>query len=275
MTTRPLYWSLRRELWENRAIYVGPLVMAATVLGAFIWHLSEVRSGPPQALFVPYGMGSSAVLFVSFVVGFFYSLDALHSERRDRSILFWKSMPVSDSTTVASKALVPMAIVPLFAACVALATQLLMAVASSIAFGLRGDGAAAPWSLPWGSTTLVMLYGVGVHVLWYAPIYGYLTVVSALARRANFLWAALPFFGAFVVEKLAFGTNVVGRFIADRFVGAMPLAFGPDASKTPIMELSQLTPARIFASSSLWLGLAAAIVFFFIAVRLRRHRDPI
>ena len=275
MTTRPLYWSLRRELWENRAIYMGPLVMAAVVLGAFIWHLSKVRSGPPHVLFVPYGMGSSAVLFVSFVVAFFYSLDALHSERRDRSILFWKSMPVSDLTTVVSKALVPMAIVPLFAVSLALATQLLMAVASSIAFGLRGEGAGIPWSLPWVPITLSMLYGVAVHVLWFAPIYGYLTVVSALARRANFLWATLPFFGAFVVEKLAFGTNVVGRLIAERFLGAMPLAFGPDAFRTPIMELSQLTPARILASPSLWIGLATALLFFFLAVRLRRHRDPI
>ena len=275
MTTRPLYWSLRREVWENRALYAGPLVMAVVVLGAFLWHLDRVPSAPLQALFVPFGMGSSAILFTSFVVGFFYCLDALHSERRDRSILFWKSMPVSDATTVASKALVPMAVVPIFAAAVALATQLLMAVASSISFGLRGVGAGAPWSLPWASMTLAMLYGVGVHMLWYAPIYGYLTVVSALARRANFLWAALPLFAAFVVEKLSFGTNAVGGFIAHRLVGAMPLAFGPDVNKTPIMQLEQLTPMRILASPSLWLGLAAAALLFFIAARLRRHRDPI
>jgi ABC-2 type transport system permease protein len=271
----PLYWSLRRELWENRAVYWGPLVIAIVVLVAFVVHLPKVRSAPAQMLVVPFGMASAAILFFSFLVAFFYCLDALHSERRDRSILFWKSMPVSDVTTVAAKALLPMVLVPLVAAAIALATQLLMVVASSIAFGMRGESASAPWSLPWGAMTTAMLYGLAVHALWYAPLYGYLTVVSALARRANFLWAALPFFAAFVVEKLTFGSSLVGAFVYDRFMGAMPLAFAPDAMKTPIMDLAQLTPMRFLSSPKLWIGLAAALALYAIAVRLRRQRDPI
>ena len=31
-TTRPFYWSVRRELWDNPSIYVAPLIAAGVVL---------------------------------------------------------------------------------------------------------------------------------------------------------------------------------------------------------------------------------------------------
>ncbi len=37
--TRPMYWSLRRELWENRSIYIAPLAAAAVFLFGFMLSL--------------------------------------------------------------------------------------------------------------------------------------------------------------------------------------------------------------------------------------------
>ena len=126
-------WSLRRELWEHRSIYIAPLAVAALVIVAFIFSLgsaghklSLIATLPPakQAALVvlPYNIASSVILFTSFLVAVFYCLDALYAERRDRSILFWKSMPVSDRTTVLSKAFIPLVVLPLIAFTIALAT---------------------------------------------------------------------------------------------------------------------------------------------------------
>src|ERR1700694_1258370 len=112
--TRPMYWSGWRELWENRSIYIAPLIVAAVQVFGFAIStigLAERRRGvlllddPAKqraAIEMPYDVAAMMMLFTVFIVGVFYCLDALHGERRDRSILFWKSLPVSDLTTVLS-----------------------------------------------------------------------------------------------------------------------------------------------------------------------------
>src|SRR6266481_5916308 len=122
--TRPFYWSVLRELWENRSIYIVPLIVALVVLLGFLVStigLPERRRAvllldPAKArtgIEAPYDMAAIMLILTAFIVGLFYCLDALHGERRDRSILFWKSLPVSDLTTVLSKAIIPLALLPL------------------------------------------------------------------------------------------------------------------------------------------------------------------
>src|SRR5258707_627362 len=122
--SRPFYWSVRRELWENRSLYVAPLIVAVVVLFGFLIStigMPERRQGvlsldpahQRAMIGMPYDVAAMMLIFTAFIVGVFYCLDALHSERRDRSILFWKSLPVSDLTTVLSKASVPFVILPL------------------------------------------------------------------------------------------------------------------------------------------------------------------
>ena len=102
------------------------------------------------AVVTPFSLAASVILFTSFIVAMFYCLDALYGERRDRSILFWKSMPVSDLTTIASKAFIPLAVLPLVAFAIALATQLILLMLTSVVLMVNGSGpgdalvAAAP-----------------------------------------------------------------------------------------------------------------------------------
>ena len=89
-TTRPFYWSVRRELWENRSIYIAPLIVAAVqVFGLAISTigLAERRRGvlllddpvkQRAAIEIPYDMAAMMMIFVVFIVGVFYCLDALH-----------------------------------------------------------------------------------------------------------------------------------------------------------------------------------------------------
>src|SRR6266446_8478080 len=122
--TRPFYWSVRRELWENHSIYIAPLIVAAVQVFGFAIStigLAERRRAvllldpahQRAAIEMPYDVAAMMMIFIVFIVGVFYCLDALYCERRDRSILFWKSLPVSDLTTVLSKVTIPLVVLPL------------------------------------------------------------------------------------------------------------------------------------------------------------------
>jgi ABC-2 type transport system permease protein len=112
-----LYWSVRRELWENRSIYIAPLAVAGVTLFAFLiatlGHALSLRALALRraVLEKPYTFTPLVLMATTFIVGVF-CLDALHGERRDRSILFWKSLPVSDHHR-ASKASIPLVVLPL------------------------------------------------------------------------------------------------------------------------------------------------------------------
>jgi ABC-2 type transport system permease protein len=286
--TRPLYWSVRRELWENHSIYVGPLAVAAFVLLGFsisaIHHADKLRgalaldsSRQHDALTMPYHVAAFLIILTAFIVGVFYSLDALHAERRDRSILFWKSLPVSDLTTVLSKASIPLVVLPLVIFPIIVATQGIMLPLHAAV--LRGGGlSAAPlWTqLHFFASSLALLYALAAMTLWYAPIYGWLLVVSGWARRATFLWAVLPPLAICVVEKFAFNTEHFASFLKYRLVGWYARSFMVGASGTaPANPLKGLDPGKFLSTPGLWFGLIVAVLFFAAAVRLRRYRGPI
>jgi ABC-2 type transport system permease protein len=282
-----LYWSLRRELWENRSITIAPLIVAAVVLFGFLISTfrlaSKIRSllglDPAQqqkVVVLPYSMAASVIILAGFVIGVFYCLDALNGERRDRSILFWKSLPVSDRVIVLSKACVPLLVQPLLSFVVALTVQLVMLVLSTVVLLGNGLNPMALWTrLPLIQMTFVMLYGLTVHALWFAPIYSWLLLVSAWARRVTFLWAALPFFAIYVVERLAFGRSSFAALLKYRVIGAMAEAFSLNTGNASVIRVWQLTPLKFLGSSGLWLGLIVAALFLAAAVRLRRNREPI
>ncbi len=287
--TRPLYWSVRRELWENRSIYMAPLIAATLVpLGLLISRFCPVNPGSAASAADPVkqtaalptasSFAVSLLFLTAFIVGVFYCLDALHGERSDRSILFWKSLPVSDLTTVLSKASIPLAVLPALTFVLILATQLLVMLMRSIALLADGPSAAmVSTQLPLLHMSLALLYGLTMMALWHAPIYGWLLLVSGWARRAAFLWAVLPPVAIIVVEKIAFNTSYVGSLLHSRLLGGIARAFAPTPSGgAPFDPLTaQLTPGRLLATPGLWLGLGCAALFLFAAVRLRRQGRPI
>jgi len=285
-----MYWSVRRELWENRFLYIAPLVVAAVVVfGSFI-HIAtmphRMRALPANdlakqhAMLVrPLDMAPAPIMFATFLIGMFYSLDALYGERRDRSILFWKSLPVSDLTTVLSKASIPLVVLPLIAFVLSVVTQLILLMLSvPILLGNRLSPAALLSEFPFFPGLLIMLYGLTVHALWFAPIYGWLMLVSAWARRTPLLWAVLPFLAVSAVERIAFNTTTFMHMLQYRVSGAMAEAFafkGKGGGDGNIDRLTQLTPGHFLSSPGLWVGLAFAAAFLAASVRLRRNREPI
>jgi len=286
-STQPFYWSVWLELWENRSIYVAPLIVAVVVLFGFL--VSTV--GMPErrqavllldpahqraAIGAPYDIAAMMLIFTAFIVGVFYCLDALHSERRDHSILFWKSLPVSDLTTVLSKGSVPLVILPLTIFGIIVLVQFLMLLWSS-AILLPSGLAATTWTrFNLFQQSVILLYSLIVIVLWHAPIYGWALLISGWARRATFLWAVLPLLAIGVLEKFAFDTSHFASMLKDRLFGAANTAFAFQPHRgVAIDSLSQLTPGRYLTTPGLWIGLAFAAAFVAIAVRQRRYRGPI
>jgi ABC-2 type transport system permease protein len=286
--TRPLYWSVRRELWENRSIYLAPIIVAAIVLFANFISMAvrlphRVRglsglasSRQLSAITTQYGLAASMILFSGFIVALFYCIDALNSERRDRSILFWKSLPVSDRITVLAKASIPLLVLPVITYAVALVTQGVMAMMGTVIVAAHGINPILMWAqLPLVRMSVIMFYGLFAHVLWYAPIYAWLLLLSAWSKRATALWVLLPLFGILFIEQMAFGTRYFISLVMYRMSGAMTAAFTVNAAKADIGRLSQLAPLKFLTTPGLWAGLAFAALCLAAAVRLRRNREPI
>ena len=285
--TRPFYWSVWRELWENHSIYIAPLIVAAIILfGSIItaFHLparrhSAVLLDPAArraAIELPYDIAAMMLILTAFIVGVFYCLDALHGERRDRSILFWKSLPVSDLATVLSKAIVPLVVVPLVSFAVVVGTQFIMLLISTAALLPSGLAATTWTNFNLFQQSLILLYGLIAIALWHAPIYGWALLVSGVARRATFLWAVVPFLAIGFFEKITFNTTHFASMIRNRLLGFAPEAFGFQPSHNmSIHSLIQLTPGKYLSSPGLWIGLVCATAFIATAVRLRRYRGPI
>ena len=281
---RQFYSSVRRELWESRSIYIAPMAVAGVFLFGFLinaMHLPQTLSsafGPAELhdlIEQPYDMVALLIMGVSFVVAVFYCLDALYGERRDRSILFWKSLPVSDTTTVLSKTSIPVVVLPLLTVAITVATHVAMLLVSSAVLLGSGMSAGALWShLPLSHMWQMLFFHlVGGHGMWYAPIYAWLLLVSAWARRAPLLWAVLPPLAIGAVEKIAFNTSHFAAILQHRIMGD-PSVRG-STTGISIDAMTPFTPGQLLGSPSLWIGLAIATAFLAAAVRLRRHGGPI
>ncbi|HEX6824379.1 MAG TPA: ABC transporter permease [Candidatus Sulfotelmatobacter sp.] len=277
---RRFYWSVKREVWESRSIYIAPLAVAAVIfLGFFVSaiHLpAKVRDAsgmtPLQQgdVFVqPYDLAALALMAATLVVAAFYCLDALHGERRDRSILFWKSLPISDRMTVLSKATIPLLLLPLITFLITVALHVAMLLLSAVILLLSGPSLAMLSHLRLGIRWIGLLdHLVFGHGLYYAPFYGWFLLVSAWARRATFLWAVLPPLAVGVLEKILFNTSHFADLIGDRF------GIGGSNSKATGM-FAMVTEGPDLSSPGLWIGLLLTVMFLFVAVQLRRRQGPV
>jgi len=218
-------------------------------------------------------LAPALIMGSALIVSVFYCLDALYGERRDRSILFWKSLPVSDVTAVISKLSIPILVVPLLSFVITVATLLLTLMISSAILAGSGINVRELWTHVslFRVPAIWLYYLVTVHGLWYAPLYAWLLLVSAWAPRAPFLWAFLPPFVIYGMERIAFNTSYFLNLMRYRFEGPV------SGTVTEHQQdfTSTLIPHHFLGTPGLWTGLVVAAVFLYATVRLRRSRGPI
>lgn len=281
------YWLVRRELWEHRAVYIAPAAIATLGLVGLLIRSLVQPNAERAALLVdavladdlmqPYNFLAGTVLFTGIVVAALYSLAALHSERRDRSILFWKSQPVSDRMTVLSKAAIPLVIMPTIVLAVVVVGHLVLLALTSLIWAANGFDPSTMWmrmNLPF--QWLVLGYALSFMVLWHAPLYGGLLLASVWAHRMPILWAAAPVAAIAIVGRLVPGSSAVASWLEHRFIGGFLGFFTAEShGEAPVRRLAELNPVLLFGQADVWTGLLFAVLFLYAAIRLRRTRPPI
>lgn len=321
MNTKQFPILLKREFWENRGGFLRApvtvsIVFAAITLMAWIWaEVTVGRTGikidnlPLETIAAQAGdhMDDIGIFFnggmvvlsmvmqmVLAVVLFFYLLGALYDDRRDRSVLFWKSMPVSDTATVASKIVSAVIVAPVlaFGATVLLHLSLLAILSLMLMFhGLN------PMTLVWGPAEplriwVQLLLTIPVHALWVLPTVGWLLLVSSFARSKPILWAILPpmavglllgwfqVLRTFAIPSSWYWQHVFGRILASFLPGSwgndgLGLQFGLNIShKSDITQvMSWEVLGNALANPELWAGVVAGAAMIAGSVYFRSTRE--
>lgn len=297
---------LKREAWEHRSIWMVPSAMAALSFVMFLWvtlyviphnanmdnMVADFARFDRAQLSGVHGVLLSSLLvslaMVSTFVMFFYLLDSLYAERRDRSILFWKSLPVTDTATVFSKWLTALVVIPFVTAAIAVILHFIFTVLGGFIVAAWG---ANPWAIVWSTYNPfgALWNGVVVYLvnmLWYLPLFGWLLLCSAWAKKAPFLWAVLPPVAIGIIERIFFGSRellgAIGSRLApypvhnDAFVKSVESdieAFGGHVRLGGLPHLDAEIFLDMFSSAGFWGGLVFAAACTAGAIWLRRYRD--
>jgi ABC-2 type transport system permease protein len=322
-TTLP--WLLKREYWENRGgFFWAPAVGAGvtlllTVMGLITAEVFRSRFTGDIQIGIPLkrlteklseedlsklgGVLDMALLsmsgllqFILFFVVFFYLLGALYDDRRDRSVLFWKSLPLSDSSMVVSKVLAAAIVAPVLSTLIAMALQFALLILLSVYVLFHGIN---PLTVLWGPVSLLNVWGqmlanVPINALWALPTIGWLLLVSAFARSKPFLWALLvpvsvgllinwfDLLSVINVEYTAYWKHVVMRILLGVLPGSFPLHLAVTDPTQLVAEgdMQNITSSfgwslmgQALTSLNLWIGAAVGIGMTVLATRLRRWRD--
>lgn len=308
---KTFYWLIKRETWEHRSFYMVPLVIGGLALffmlaglvkfltsAGAVAHASKylhMNVVAPEFRFDAIAMGilstSAPFTVVLFILVAVYLLDALYGDRRDRSILFWKSLPVSDTAVVLSKLVTAALVAPLITLAVVAVAQLGVLILASVGFMVTDvEGWGWLWNpLAWlyGWASLGYVYFLLALIL--MPYMGWLLLASSWARRAPFLWAAVPPVALMVLERWFLGTGYLAQWMFGHLdeltAGLEPICkdkAGDMHGHTPgdiqrdlgaIHDQGMLPGLEFFASPALWGGFLVAALFIAAAVYVRRYRE--
>ncbi|MHC1479897.1 hypothetical protein ACYJW8_06565 [Frateuria aurantia] len=318
---KAFYWQLKREFWESRGgllwtpLIVAGIFLVLNVLGiasAEILHhgsinlngldLNHLDAKDTHTLHDAVGMAvdvaiAAPAVLLAVVMGFVifgYSLGALYNDRRDRSILFWKSLPLSDTSTVLAKLVTAVVVAPVITTVVGVVAGVLMITMLCITLGFHGLNS---WTLlmqghPF-TTVMQLLALIPLYAVWALPTVGWLLMCSAFSRSKPFLIAVvapigvammLGWFRLIHVINLSF-VSVLKILIARLLTGVFPGSWLDQTQLLtigrPHVSLDSEVPLRVFdlglnyatfGRLDLWLGALAGVIFIGVAIWFRRWR---
>ncbi|MEJ0036339.1 MAG: hypothetical protein WDO68_09665 [Gammaproteobacteria bacterium] len=274
---------IRREFWEHRwSLVIAPLALCALYLifcaiaGAGM-NVSLLKFGdqPPMSaayLIVMHTVFTIMLYGLMAIVAFFYLCDCLYAERKDRGILFWKSMPVSDAMTVLSKLAVALIAIPAVVYALSFVTNLLAFAVFKILFHTPAPaGVTSDWTFTgWLQVNGYLIVDILVLALWFAPVAAYQLLISAWAPRAPFVITLLPPLTLALFERLFFQTSHIAGFLNHRLGG---VAFGPHRGEGVQGVIDAVNALPLLAKPELWIGALVAAALIFVTIRVRRHSD--
>jgi ABC-2 type transport system permease protein len=298
---------VRREIWEHRSIWVTPAAVAAVItllavamvvaIGAFgeamntdfgkIADMTAPENGRRAALAASLVGNTMVFVIAMWFLIVFYCLDALYAERKDKSILFWRSLPITDAETVVSKLLVVFLAIPIATFAAVVISHLLNLIVVSLWLATED---ANPGRMIWGAVPLFDTWAAVLSVLialpiWMAPLAGWFLFVSAWAKRGPLLRATLPIATLPILEYIVFRSWNLGEAILTRLrLDTMPLfdgiknaGFDEEEMQSMLAEnislVSWLDYGSFLTSLEVWAGLLVCGLFAGGAIWLRRYRD--
>ena len=296
-----LKWLLKREFWENRGLLfwsnciVSCLMIIFCIVASFkADHLFEDAT-PTGAMQVAGGSAIISMLLFGMVMIFplySYVLGALSDERKDRSILFWKSLPVSDEKTILAKVVFAVAVFPLVTICCSVLTNYLCLLIICLGHAFRGVNMFAAvllYSDLW-KPAYNMVINWPVYALWCLPTVGWLLLMSGLLTQRVGLWAVLGPVGLLLLTGWAnhlFGLHLELRDFAYCIVGRLLFSLVPLSwlmSAAIVRPNGRETLNRLVDSANsehwrqlqdwdIWIGAAIGMVMILAAIKIRRWRE--
>lgn len=200
----------------------------------------------------------SFMILVLLAVTINYLLGCLYNDRKDRSILFWKSMPVSDTEQVAAKLLVAFVAAPLIYIIASLFIQIMT----------TGLSMLLVWRLDMDPNETILdnidflpllvnpLAGWLVTALWVAPLYAWVMLASAGARRSPFMLAVAPVLALVALEQIFLGSDLVGSAISQHvphYAGSDDaIGFYFNGNEWAHIDFLKMGQGLLFAAAAIW-----------------------
>ncbi|GHB93534.1 hypothetical protein [Thermomonas carbonis] len=281
----------RKAIASGKMQIDGDVTINGLDLGALTSKMDPENLGKlPEIIDLSMLISSMWPMVVLGFVVFFYCLGSLYDERKDRSVLFWKSLPLSDRDTVFSKAASALLVAPTLAVGAAIACMFaFMLLISAVVLLHNGN----PVTLLWGpgsplANAGLLLASIPIYALWALPTVGWLMLCSSWSKSMPFLWAIMipVFAGIFIswfevmnvfdLQSGWFWKNIVARSLLSVFPGTWVdvMDLGAIAKgNAPSHAMVLRSTYSVLVSPQLWIGAAAGIAMLLAAVRMRRWRD--
>ena len=188
-----------------------------------------------------------------------YSLSTFADERKDRSLIFWRSLPVSDLTTVLSKVFIVTLIVPLMVIPYIILLQLVAMTSASIFFATN-DIVSFGWL--WGSYIITdwfrIIFSLWAQALWSLPLFLWLMLAGTYAARP-IAGAIVPPVILIVLEGVIFKTNLVLEFIENRIgFWSRSDSFPKEYQEIRVVDISDIL--LLFSTQAFWIGILASVI---------------
>jgi len=295
---------VKREIWEHRSIYVTPAAIATivtlgvlamvTFASGFAAELDVAILGAQnlagdierEAVLTGFFLGTSWVFIIALgILTVFYCLDSLYAERKDKSILFWRSLPVTDAETVVSKLITAIVVIPAMTIAGIIATHLTNLIVVSIWVSMKGgDGGMLIWgSVSFLDNWLSALIVVIALAIWMSPFIGWFLLVSAYTKRSPLLMAFMPLIiigllEGIILKSHVFAENVLARGDGLPLFRKMNIEKFFDDEEWRISEgatnlVAHLDVVQFITSPAMWAGVLVCGLLSTAAIYVRRFRD--
>jgi ABC-2 type transport system permease protein len=302
MNSSQIITSFRKELWEfKKTLFWVPVIIATFIIAAPLLKLLLMEDYLMSRLFDSMGdvdnlgnvegftrffltmiMGMFIpFMLVSLIIQLYYFTTCLFDERRDLSVYFWRSLPVSDALSVGVKLITGALVVPaifMLAATVVVFVFLLLALIACTVLSLGYD--VSLWRL-WESANIVsnltsIWLNLLPYALWMFPVFAWLMLASMFASKAPFLWAILPIVAIFIIESFIAGfLQVDGRYLYEALLEYFALGQGMFPHNVSDIDSSQFVMFSALSSKVSWLATLIGVGLMYITYWLRVNRSHV